>query len=84
MKAMNTLLRKPTILTACAFSKSTLHNRINEGLFTPPVSIGARAVAWPSNEVESITNAIIAGKGNDEIKLLVKVLIEKRKEREVA
>jgi prophage regulatory protein len=79
-----TLLKKPTILKACGISKSTLHNRINDGLFTPPVSIGARAVAWPSNDVESITRAIIAGKGNDEIKLLVKVLIQKRKEREVA
>lgn len=74
------LLKKPTILKACGISKSTLHNRINSGLFTPPVSIGARAVAWPSNEVESITSAIIAGKTEADIKLLVKVLIQKRKE----
>ena len=75
---MITLLKKPTILKACGISKSTLHNRINDGLFTPPVSIGARAVAWPSNEIESIVSAIIEGKTNDEIKLLVKSLIESR------
>lgn len=74
------LLKKPTILKACGISKSTLHNRINSGLFTPPVSIGARAVAWPSNEVESITGAIIAGKSEEEIKLLVEVLVQKRKQ----
>tara|TARA_R110001592_G_C13182613_1_gene751108 strand:+ start:3501 stop:3743 length:243 start_codon:yes stop_codon:yes gene_type:complete len=80
---MITLLKKPTILKACGISKSTLHNRINSGLFTPPVSLGARAVAWPSNEVESLVGAYIAGKSESEIKLLVKVLLEKRM-REVA
>ena len=77
---MITLLKKPTILKAQGISKSTLHNRINSGLFPPPVSIGARAVAWPSYEVESITSAIIAGKSNEEIKLLVSYLVQKRTE----
>lgn len=46
---------------------------------TPPIPIGDRAVAWPSHEVEAIINAQIAGKTPEEIKFLVKVLIEKRK-----
>lgn len=77
---MITLTRKPIVLKGFGISKSTLHNRINDGLMTPPLSIGARAVAWPSNEIESLINAQIAGKSPDEIRLLVKVLIEKRKE----
>mgnify|MGYP000621406642 CR=1 FL=1 len=77
---MNTLNRKPLVLTSLGISKSTLHNRINAGLMTPPISIGDRAVAWPSNEIESLVNAHISGKTPEEIKLLVKVLIEKRKE----
>ena len=77
---MINLLKKPTILKACGISKSTLHNRINDGLFPPSISLGARAVAWPSNEVESLINAQISGKTLEEIKLLVKVLVEKRKE----
>jgi prophage regulatory protein len=51
---------------------------VDYSLFTPPVSLGARAVAWPSNEVESLVSAYIAGKSESEIKLLVKVLLEKR------
>ena len=77
---MITLLKKPEVLRICGVSKSTLHNRINDGLFTPPVSLGARAVAWPSNEVEAITRAIIAQKSEEDIRLLVAVLITKRKE----
>jgi len=77
---MITLDRKPTLLKGFGISKSTLHNRINDGLITPPIPIGGRAVAWPSNEIESLISAQIAGKTPDEIRLLVKVLIEKRTE----
>jgi len=77
---MITLSRKPILLKGFGISKSTLHNRINDGLITPPISIGGRAVAWPSNEVESLIYAQIAGKTPNEIRQLVKVLIEKRTE----
>lgn len=75
---MTSLLRRPQVLSIHAIGKTTLHNRIRDGLFTPPISIGARAVAWPSNEVESLSNALIAGKSQDDIRDLVKLLIAKR------
>ena len=77
---MITFLKKTTVLSANACCKSQLHLLINKGLYTPPVSIGDRAVAWPSNEVESLIKARIAGKTHDEIRLLVKELIAKRTE----
>jgi len=81
---MVTLERKPTVLRSFGISKSTLHNLINTGLFPAPIQIGSRSVAWPSNEVETLINAKIAGKSLDEIRLLVKVLVKKRKEAGVA
>jgi prophage regulatory protein len=75
---MITLIRKPSVLTSFGISKTTLHSRINDGLITPPISIGGRCVAFPSNEIESLISAQIAGKTPDEMRLLVKVLIEKR------
>lgn len=75
---MNTLKRKSFVLKALGISKSTLHNRINCGLITPPISIGDRAVAWPSNEIESLINAQISGKSSTEIKLLVQHLVDNR------
>jgi len=77
---MKTFLKLKTILLRSTKSKSAHYNDVNAGLFTPPVKTGERSVAWPSDEVESIINAQIAGKTPEEIKLLVKVLIEKRKE----
>lgn len=77
---MTTFSRKPLVLHSFGISKSTLHNRINSGLITPPIPIGPRSVAWPSYEIDSLIKAQISGKTPDEIRLLVKVLIEKRTE----
>lgn len=59
-------------------SRSTFYLQIAEGLITKPVQIGARAVGWPSNEIEAILNARIAGKTPTEIKALVKELEKQR------
>lgn len=73
-----TMLRKPEVKNAFGLSNSTFHERINDGLMTPGVSLGGRAVAWPSYEVNAVLSALIAGKSQDEIKELVNQLIEQR------
>lgn len=74
------ILRMPQIkATTGVKSHATIYTAVNEGLFTRPVPIGQRAVGWPSNEVEAICTARIAGATTDQIKELVKQLHEKRK-----
>ena len=65
------LLRRPSVQHASGQSRSTLYLRISEGLWTRPVSIGPRSVAWPASEVAAINAARIAGKSDDEIRQLV-------------
>ena len=67
----NALLRLPTVKSQCGLSRSTIYLRISQGLWTRPVSLGARSVAWPENEVEALNAARIAGKGEAEIRALV-------------
>lgn len=55
-------------------SRSTFYLQISQGLITRPVHIGLRAVGWPSNEIEAILNARIAGKSIAELKSLVREL----------
>lgn len=55
-------------------SQTTIYNQIKAGLFPKPVPIGARAVGWPDYEVEAINAARIAGKTDDEIRVLVEYL----------
>ena len=45
------LVRLNPVLALRGRSRSAHYVDIKDGLFTPPVQIGPRAVAWPQNEV---------------------------------
>jgi prophage regulatory protein len=60
-------------------SRSTFLSQVNGGLVTKPVKVGLRAVGWPSNEIEEILEARIAGNSYEEIKELVVKLENERK-----
>ena len=66
-----TILRLPAVKSESGLSRSTIYLRISQGLWTKPVSLGARAVGWPSDEIAAINAARIAGKTNEEIRALV-------------
>jgi prophage regulatory protein len=74
-----TILRIPAVKSESGLSRSTIYLRVSQGLWTKPVSLGARAVGWPSDEVEAINAARIAGYTDDEIRGLVSKLEAARK-----
>jgi prophage regulatory protein len=65
------ILRRRQVEAAIGGSRSTIYLRISQGLFPKPVHLGARAVGWPSTEIETLNAARIAGKSDDEIRRLV-------------
>jgi len=73
------LLKLPETLSQRARSSSSHYRDIQNGLFTNPVNLGQRAVGWPSNEVNILIAAQIAGLAEDEIRSLVAELHAKRK-----
>lgn len=74
------ILRLPTVLRKRGDrGRSSHYQDIKQGLFTPPVAIGARAVGWPDYEVAILNVARIAGATDEEIRALVTKLIEARK-----
>jgi prophage regulatory protein len=75
-----TILRIPAVKSESGLSRSTIYLRISQKLWTKPVSLGARAVGWPSDEVDAINAARIAGKTDDEIRALVAKLEAARKD----
>ena len=76
---LRTILRLPDVLHERARSRSAHYLDIQQGLFTRPVSIGARAVGWPEHEVAMLNAARIAGKTDNEIRTLVAELEAARK-----
>jgi prophage regulatory protein len=71
---IHTILRRKQVQAATGYSRSTIYLRISQGLFVHPVSLGARAVGFPADEVAALNAARIAGKSDQEIKALVKKL----------
>lgn len=75
----HSILRLPAVKSESGLSRSTIYLRITQGLWTKPVSLGARAVGWPSCEIEALNTARIAGKTDEEIRALVAKLEAARK-----
>lgn len=75
----HTILRLPAVKSESGVSRSTTYLRIAQGLWTKPISLGARAVGWPADEVAALNAARIAGKTDEEIRTLVVKLEAARK-----
>ena len=73
------LIRRPKVIQLTGLSKSSLYNKINDGLFPSPISLGARAVAFVSSEVDAVIHAMIEEQPPAEIRSLVSKLIQQRK-----
>ncbi len=73
------ILRLPAVLKIRGRSRSSHYLDIQQGLFTSPISLGARAVGWPEYEVAALNAARIAGKGDEEVRALVFRLQESRR-----
>lgn len=76
---LQTIFRLPAVKAESGYSRSTIYLRISQGLWTKPVSLGARAVGWPADEVAALNAARIAGKTDAEIRALVIKLQAARK-----
>ena len=74
---MQTLLRMPDVTAATALAKPTLYRQIKNGLFPRPVKLG-RVSAWPSDAVNTVISARIAGKSDEEIRAIVADLQRQR------
>lgn len=76
------LLRLPEVTRLSGYSRSMLYALIAQGLYPKPVKISERAVAWPSEEVEQMSSAVIAQRTREERFALVEVIHSRRSLRE--
>ena len=73
-----TMLKCPTVMARVGQSRSALYAAAKRGVFTPPIKWAPQSSGWPEHEVNAILRARIAGKSDDEIRELVKQLVEAR------
>jgi predicted DNA-binding transcriptional regulator AlpA len=74
-----TIERKADVLDRLGLSRTTLHNKIQNGLWVPPISLGARAVGFIKHETDELLTAHINGYTPTELRKLACKLIEDAK-----
>lgn len=73
------ILRLPTVKAKLGHrSDASVYNAIRAGTFVAGVAIGQRARGWPEHEVDAINLAKVAGKSDDDMRILVKFLHDQR------
>ncbi len=77
--AARQLLRLPEVLASTRMARTTVYGHVRDGTFTPGVKIGGRVVVWPSDEVDALVRAYIAGEPPAAIRTLVAELLAARK-----
>jgi len=77
---MVSIIRKFEARKRFGHSHTTWHQRINDGLVPPPISLGGRAVGYISSELDAVMAALIAGKSESQIKEIVSSLVERRQD----
>ncbi len=65
------LLRMPRVIERTGKSRGAIYADIAEGTFPAPVKIGARAVAWPSNAIDSWIEGVMQGCPHDAVDRLL-------------
>jgi prophage regulatory protein len=53
---MNHIIRLNQVKQICGLSRSSIYAAVKRGDFPAPISLGARAIGWLSNEVENWIN----------------------------
>jgi prophage regulatory protein len=59
------LLRLTEVKHQVGLGRSAIYDQIKRGNFPAPVHIGARAVAWPSDQITNWIDSRIASVGHD-------------------
>jgi prophage regulatory protein len=76
---MTTLLRLDAVLERRGRSRSQLYREVQLGLCPAPIRPqGTKIACWPSDEIDAVNQAEIAGASPDEIRSLVRELVAQR------
>jgi prophage regulatory protein len=61
-------------------TRTSLYRKMSEGLFVPTIPLGERSCAHIESEVNTILTAMAAEKTPEELKNIVKCLVEQRQQ----
>ncbi len=52
VKPAHSIVRRKVVEARTGLSRSTIYQRVKDGTFPPPISLGSKAVGWLQSEIE--------------------------------
>lgn len=73
-------MRRAEVHHVTGLKNTALQRRINSGTFPPPIPLGPKVVGWIESEVDAVVKALIRGRDDAGLRLLVADLLAKREQ----
>jgi prophage regulatory protein len=74
------IIKLSEVITLTKLSKTSVYERVKSGLISPPFSLGGRSAGYFEHEIQGVLAAMSAGYSNEQIKKIVKAMIQKRQD----
>lgn len=72
-------MRKAGVIEKTGYKSTALWERVKDGTMPPPINLGGNVSAYLQHEIDAVLSARSIGYNDDQIKALVKSLVEQRK-----
>ena len=60
MEKAKRFIRLPEVINRTGYRRTSIYEKISEGIFPAPIKLGPRAVAWVSEEIDKWMDARVA------------------------
>jgi prophage regulatory protein len=78
MKTDVFMIRLPELIKRSGLSRTSIQRAVANGILPRAVAVSERCRAWPSNEIDAVLQARIAGRSDEELRELVRAMIAAR------
>lgn len=73
------LISLPDVQQKTGLKHSRIYDGVADETFPPPVRLSSRCSRWVEHEVDAVVHAMIAAATPDQLRAIVRALMEKRK-----
>lgn len=74
------IIKLSEVIALTKLSKTSVYERVKDKRMAPPFSLGGRSAGYYEHEVHGVLAAMAAGYSNEQLRKIVKSMIQKRKD----
>jgi len=72
------IIKLKSVVKTTGLSRSTIYNKISEGVFPKPIRLGERAIGFLESEVQAFVALLVKGVSNEEMRVAIIDIVKNR------